>query len=52
MTEDYKKHLSEEMSNIMRRKKELYAQYKNSGGVLLWNDFQKYIKDNNLLETT
>ena len=50
MTEEYKKHLSEEMRNVMHHKKELYKQYKNNGGTLLWNDFQKYIKDNNLLD--
>lgn len=49
MSEEYKQHLGDEMRKIMAAKKALYKDYKESGGTMLWNDFQKYIKENNLL---
>lgn len=49
MTDEYKKHLGEKMRSIMHHKKELYDEYKNSGGTLLWNEFQAYIKEHNLI---
>ena len=49
MSEEYKRHLGDEMRKIMAAKKTLYKEYKESGGTMSWNDFQKYIKENNLL---
>ena len=49
MSFDYKQHLGNKMKKIMAEKKVLYKEYKESGGTMMWNDFQKYIKENDLL---
>ena len=49
MSEEYKSYLGDKMRLIMHLKKSLYKEYKESGGTLLWNEFQTYIKENNLI---
>jgi len=50
MSDEYKQHLGDEMKRIMAAKRSLYKEYKDSGSTMSWNDFQRYIKENDLLQ--
>lgn len=45
-TSSYRKKQSDNAKRIFNYKSCLYRQYKQDGGSLSWNDFQKYLSEN------
>lgn len=47
--DSYRQFLKDTAKRLQSVKSAMYKEYKAEGGTLLWNEFQKYVKDNNLL---
>lgn len=45
-SEEHRKKISETVKKQKQEKKTLYDEYKLSGGILMWNDFQSFLKHN------
>ena len=45
-SEEHRKRISETVKMQKRAKKSLYDEYRSLGGLLLWNDFQSFLKHN------
>lgn len=45
-SEEHRKKISETVKKQKQEKKALYDEYKLSGGILMWNDFQSFLKHN------